>query len=33
VSSSGAFAAAFGNVDAVGGAALEPDAVRCEELQ
>jgi beta-glucosidase len=33
VSSSGAFSAAFGNIDAVGGAALEPDAVRCEELQ
>jgi beta-glucosidase len=33
VSSSGAFAAAFGNIDAVGGAALAPDAVRCEELQ
>ncbi len=33
VTSSGAFAAAFGGIDVVGGAALEPDAVRCEELQ
>jgi beta-glucosidase len=33
VSSSGAFAAAFGNIDAVGGAAGDQDAVRCEELQ
>jgi len=33
VSSSGAFSAAFGNIDAVGGAALDPDAVRCEVLQ
>jgi beta-glucosidase len=33
VSSGGAFAAAFGNVDAVGGAAGDADTVRCEELQ
>jgi beta-glucosidase len=33
VTSSGAFAAAFGNIDAVGGAAGDQDAVRCEELQ
>jgi beta-glucosidase len=33
VSSGGAFAAAFGNVDAVGGAAGDQDTVRCEELQ
>jgi beta-glucosidase len=33
VASSGAFAAAFGNIDAVGGAAGDQDAVRCEELQ
>jgi beta-glucosidase len=33
VGSTGAFAAAFGNIDAVGGAAGEKDAVRCEELQ
>jgi beta-glucosidase len=33
VSSTGAFAAAFGNIDAVGGAAGDQDAVRCEELQ
>jgi beta-glucosidase len=33
VSSTGAFAAAFGNIDAVGGAAGDQDAVHCEELQ
>jgi beta-glucosidase len=33
VSSTGAFAAAFGNIDAVGGAAADQDAVRCEDLQ
>jgi beta-glucosidase len=33
VSSTGAFAAAFGNIDAVGGAAGDQDTVRCEELQ
>jgi beta-glucosidase len=33
VSSTGAFAAAFGNIDAVGGAAGEKDAVRCEDLE
>jgi beta-glucosidase len=33
VSSSGAFAAAFGNIDAVGGAAGDQDALRCEDLQ
>jgi beta-glucosidase len=33
VSSTGAFAAAFGNIDVVGGAAFDADAVRCEELQ
>lgn len=33
VNSSGAFAAAFGNIDVVGGAAREADVVRCEELQ
>jgi beta-glucosidase len=33
VSSTGAFAAAFGNIDAVGGAAFDADALRCEELQ
>jgi beta-glucosidase len=33
VSSTGTFAAAFGNIDAVGGAAGDADAVRCEELQ
>jgi beta-glucosidase len=33
VHSSGTFAAAFGNIDAVGGAAGDQDAARCEELQ
>lgn len=33
VSSTGAFAAAFGNIDAVGSAAGDQDAVRCEELR
>jgi len=33
VSSDKGFAAAFGNVDVVGGAARDADAVRCEELQ
>jgi len=33
VSSSGAFAAAFGNVDVVGGSAGAPGALRCEELR
>jgi beta-glucosidase len=33
VSSTGAFAAAFGNIDVVGGAGADQDAVRCEELQ
>jgi beta-glucosidase len=33
VSSDHAFAAAFGNIDAVGGAAGDQDAVRCEALQ
>ena len=33
VSSGGAFTAAFGNIDVVGGAASDPDAVRCGELQ
>jgi beta-glucosidase len=33
VSSTGAFAAAFGNIDAVGGAASEQDALRCEDLR
>ncbi|QJE02178.1 glycoside hydrolase family 3 protein [Massilia forsythiae] len=33
VASSGAFAAAFGNVDVVGGAARDADAVRCEDLR
>ncbi|VXC17956.1 glycoside hydrolase family 3 protein [Massilia sp. 9I] len=33
VTSSAAFAAAFTNIEIAGGAAGEPDAVRCEELQ
>ena len=33
VSSTAGFAAAFGNIDVVGGAARDADAVRCEELQ
>ncbi|WP_036167400.1 glycoside hydrolase family 3 N-terminal domain-containing protein [Massilia sp. 9096] len=33
IASSGAFAAAFGNVDVVGGAAHEADALRCEDLR
>ncbi|QNA88267.1 glycoside hydrolase family 3 protein [Massilia sp. Dwa41.01b] len=33
VGSSGAFTAAFANIEILGGAAKEPDAVRCEELQ
>jgi len=33
VSSTGAFAAAIGNIDAVGGAAGDQDTVRCEELK
>lgn len=33
VSSGGAFTAAFGNIDVVGGAAGDQDVVRCEELQ
>jgi beta-glucosidase len=33
VSSTGAFAAAIGNIDAVGGAAGDQDTLRCEALQ
>ena len=33
VTGSAGFAAAFGNVDVVGGAARDADTVRCEELQ
>jgi beta-glucosidase len=33
VSSSAGFAAAFGNIDVVGGSARDADALRCEELQ
>jgi beta-glucosidase len=33
VSSSGPFAAAFGNVDLAGGAAGDADALRCEDLR
>jgi beta-glucosidase len=33
IASTGPFAAAFGNIDVVGGAAAEPDAVRCEALR
>ncbi|TQK11697.1 glycoside hydrolase family 3 N-terminal domain-containing protein [Herbaspirillum sp. SJZ107] len=33
VTSTSGFAAAFGNVDVVGGAARDTDTVRCEELQ
>ena len=33
VGSSGAFAAAIGNIDVVGGAAGDQDSVRCEELK
>ena len=32
VSSSGAFTAAFANIEIAGGAASEADAVRCDEL-
>ena len=33
VSSSGPFTAAFGNIDVVGGAAGDADALRCEDLR
>jgi beta-glucosidase len=33
VTSDAAFAAAFTNIEIAGGAAGEPDAVRCEELR
>jgi len=33
VTGSAGFAAAFGNVDVVGGAARDADTVRCEELR
>jgi beta-glucosidase len=33
VTAGAGFAAAFGNIDVVGGAARDADAVRCEDLQ